>query len=552
MTTKIYIIIFLFLTSSTIYSQNPEWMIYNTSLIKSFPNDNNLSVSISKNEVSHAQKADGTNKLWSDGWVLSNIINQGTLPDNFILSLALDGKGNLWAGTNAGLAKFDGEKWIVYNTSNSGLTSNTIYSVVIDDNRDIWIGTTTGLVKFDENKWIVYNTSNSGLPNNVIYSIAIDKQSSMWIGTLGGLTKFDGIKWITFNTKNSRLPDNNITALLIDENDNKWIGTFSGLAKFDGYSWKVYKTSNSGLPYNDVYSISKAQHGEIFVQTWGGGLAKYNGKKWNRYNIKNSSLPDNNVSSLLIDEKGNRWIGTLAGFVKFDGKKWTTFNTSNSLLPDNRIYFLVRDPNGNIWIGTQNGLAVFREGGIISLPAEITTFNSEVRLNKVLLNWQSASETNIYGFEIEKEINNSGWSKIGFIRANRNTNSPKNYSFVDTNPRTGRNLYRIKQIDFYSYQKFSGIIAADIYLPNNFSLEQIIDNNYNPIKKIKLSLPKKTYVKVTIKDILGREISELINGVLESGYHEISFDGSILQSGIYFYQIYAGNIKQIQKMVVLK
>jgi ligand-binding sensor domain-containing protein len=303
-------------------------------------------------------------------WVVYNTSNSG-LSNDYVLAIAIDGQGNRWIGTaGGGLAKFDGVNWTVYNTSNSGLPENTVYVIAIDKEGNKWIGTGGGLAKFDGINWTVYNTSNSGLPSNYVSAIAIDGQGNKWIGTLGGgLAKFDGVNWTVYNTLNSSLASNRVWAIALDGQENKWIGTFGGgLAKFDGVNWTVYNSSNSGLPYDYVYAIAIDGQGNKWIGTYSGGLAKFDGVNWTVYNTSNSNLPYNDVWEIAIDEQGNKWIGTYRGLAKFDGVNWTVYNTSNSGLPSNDVWAIAVDGQGNKWIGTYGrGIAVYREGGVMLL-----------------------------------------------------------------------------------------------------------------------------------------------------------------------------------------
>ena len=77
--------------------------------------------------------------------------------------------------------------WIIYDMSNSGLPDDRILSLAIDANGNKWIGTAfSGLAVFDGANWTIYNTSNSGFPNNLIRSIWIDGDGNRWIATHGG------------------------------------------------------------------------------------------------------------------------------------------------------------------------------------------------------------------------------------------------------------------------------------------------------------------------------------------------------------------------------
>ena len=89
-------------------------------------------------------------------------------------------------------------------------------------------------------------------------------------------------------------------------------------------------------------------------------------------------------------------------------------------------------------------------------------------------------------------------------------------------------------------------------LPKTFSLEQNYPNPFNPSTKIKYQIPNSGYVSLKIYDVLGEQVASMINKEQPAGSYEINFDASKLTSGIYFYQLKAGNNIQIKKMMLLK
>ena len=110
---------------------------------------------------------------------------------------------------------------------------------------------------------------------------------------------------------------------------------------------------------------------------------------------------------------------------------------------------------------------------------------------------------------------------------------------------------------FY-YNELPSELNKTTYKPKEFSLYQNYPNPFNPVTRIKFRLPlindENKYVNVTLKvfDILGNIVAVLINQELNSGYHEITFNSSTISSGIYFYQILAGEFMDTKKMMVLK
>jgi hypothetical protein len=89
-------------------------------------------------------------------------------------------------------------------------------------------------------------------------------------------------------------------------------------------------------------------------------------------------------------------------------------------------------------------------------------------------------------------------------------------------------------------------------LPAQFSLRQNYPNPFNPSTTITFELPRSTEVRLSVFDVLGREVSVLVNENRNAGVHEVRFDGSGLPSGVYFCRIQAGDFVQAKKMLAVK
>jgi len=86
----------------------------------------------------------------------------------------------------------------------------------------------------------------------------------------------------------------------------------------------------------------------------------------------------------------------------------------------------------------------------------------------------------------------------------------------------------------------------------DFKLEQNYPNPFNPTTSIKYSLPEQEFISLKIFDILGKEVATLVNEIKPSGNYEVQFDASNLSSGVYFYQLRAGNFTETKKMLLAK
>jgi len=201
-----------------------------------------------------------------------------------------------------------------------------------------------------------------------------------------------------------------------------------------------------------------------------------------------------------------------------------------------------------------------------ALPVELTTFTSELHGNIVELNWTTATEVNNYGFEVQRQKSedrsqNSEWEKIGFVNGHGNSNSPKEYSFIDYSVLSGSYSYRLKQLDNDGTFKYSSDVEVTVgQFPNDYSLNQNYPNPFNPETKIRYSIPiVETHggasvqnVLLKVYDMLGREVATLVNEVQEAGTYEVSFNGKSFTSGAYFYRFQSGNYVKINKMTLIK
>lgn len=93
---------------------------------------------------------------------------------------------------------------------------------------------------------------------------------------------------------------------------------------------------------------------------------------------------------------------------------------------------------------------------------------------------------------------------------------------------------------------------ASAQMPVRYGLMQNYPNPFNPRTTIKYDLPKSSMVKLSVYDILGREVSVLVNDMKNAGSYEVKYDASGLSSGFYFYRIQAGDFVQSKRLVVLK
>jgi FlgD Ig-like domain len=246
--------------------------------------------------------------------------------------------------------------------------------------------------------------------------------------------------------------------------------------------------------------------------------------------------------------------------------RWGDFSSTSVDPSDDQTFYVFNEyamSRGTVLSGSTDDGRWATLFGVIpatALPVELANFSSEVINGIVNLSWQTATETNNYGFEVERSaVNNQApaYEKIGFVSGAGNSNSPKNYSFTDQPTGGTKFSYRIKQIDYNGNYQYYDAIAVSINGGQTAELLQNSPNPFNPSTSIKFFIPENSNASVKIYDMLGREVTTLINGPTTAGYHIVYWNGrdrygSQAASGIYLYRLTAGNFIETKKMILLK
>ncbi len=213
----------------------------------------------------------------------------------------------------------------------------------------------------------------------------------------------------------------------------------------------------------------------------------------------------------------------------------------------------LRQEGGN-WLPISDETAsAFRVDLASQVPVEFTSFTAMAKENgNIILQWSTATEKNNKMFEIERKLENGEYVKIGYVNGSGTTTEPKDYSYVDQTVGTGSYYYRLKQIDFYGTYRYSQEILTETSGPLTFTLGQNYPNPFNPSTIIKYGIPEAGNVKLTVYNPVGEEVAVLVNGYVEAGHYEVTFNASNLPSGMYLYKLESPNSVKIKKMLLLK
>lgn len=288
-------------------------------------------------------------------WEITNFTHDNGLPGNRVASIAVDKNNNIWVGTNAGLARFDGLSWTSFTTAD-GLAGDAIMALDFDPDGNLWIGTwENGVSRFDGQTWTNY-TEDDGLFNNRVYCIYADHKGNIWIGTRNNtITVFDGTSFDSFAVNPQVNPDGNIVghihAIHADHDDNVWVGScYTGLSLFDGENW-THRVNNLHSFINVIYCTSG---GDIWLGQSPLGAFRHSNGNWENYPESETMIKF--VYAVSEDAHGNVWIGGRDGVSVFQDNTWEFISEEDGMI-NTAVNALAVDNEGNMWVGGPNGLS---------------------------------------------------------------------------------------------------------------------------------------------------------------------------------------------------
>jgi photosystem II stability/assembly factor-like uncharacterized protein len=374
--------------------------------------------------------------------------------------------------------------------------------------------------------------------------------------------------------------DGNSWILINNGLENYWVNDIAFSA--DGYVFvaafetqppgfgKVFYSTNHGENWiqcsmdfaPDPEYIVVNTNGYIFVASYAHNIFRSTdiGNTWQ---LMNNNL--NDITAIKTNQIGHIFVSSFYHGIYRSTDNGVSWESINSGLTHLYTGAIATDPAGFIYTGLGGLPGMIYRTTATSIPVELISFTADVIGTQVALNWQTATEINNSGFEVQRKESGvrsqeSEWERVGYVAGFGTTTEPKSYSFADSNVPSGRYSYRLKQIDYDGNFEYSNIIAVEVSLFTELSLSQNYPNPFNPTTTIKytissnviLSGAKNLFVSLKVYDPLGNEVATLVNEEKPSGNYEVKFDGSSLSSGIYIYRMQAGSFTNAKKFILLR
>ncbi len=397
-------------------------------------------------------------------------------------------------------------------------------------------------ISYSQSGWYqVYNPSAGRSIHSIQFTSENTGYASLWVysGTgYGGLLKTTngGNNWVNLT------PTGDVWDFCFLDNNTGYI---------DFWNWNndhILKTTNGGLNWVDQDSIYQLLGIEFFDYNTGFAAGKYgSGKKTTNGGINwilmgNGCWHQWTTMSFL---SADRWLvaGSYLCKTTNGGMNWNSISGYGV----QAIYFI---NNTTGFVGSYYGV-IYKSTNAGDNWFTIDTINQGSNPQNIMFvndntGYISASTNYVFkttdgGYNWSQQVINSsyGITYVNFINPNTGFAGGGNGAIYKTT--TGGTV-------------FVNNISTEI--PSAYSLAQNYPNPFNPVTKIKFDVPnvKQASLLVALKvyDVMGREVQTLVNESLKPGTYEVTFDGSSLNSGVYFYMIKSGDFVQTKRMVLIK
>jgi signal transduction histidine kinase/ligand-binding sensor domain-containing protein/CheY-like chemotaxis protein len=315
--------------------------------------------------------------------------------------------GYLWVGTNEGLCRFDGVRFVRIQDKSQNFINQEIYALEEDKEGALWIGHQEGLAKYKDKQIIRFNDKK--FIGNSVRALHEDQSGNMWIGFYSKVIRFNNGKTTVYDNIDS-LNIDRVKAIYTDTRGTTWIGTDSKVYQIKDEKVNEFTLKDAqGETINSAISIDGSSDGTVWLASKHGKIAKYKDETLTIYNVKKKAIhssglrsihidshgiiwvgsrneglckfengqlipyskPDNNllisnVISIHTDREGSLWFGTeINGLLRLRDVEFTSY-TSNDGLISNRIYNLFEDREGTIWVGTNEGVSLLKDKKIVT------------------------------------------------------------------------------------------------------------------------------------------------------------------------------------------
>ncbi|MDX1408512.1 MAG: proprotein convertase P-domain-containing protein, partial [Saprospiraceae bacterium] len=155
-----------------------------------------------------------------------------------------------------------------------------------------------------------------------------------------------------------------------------------------------------------------------------------------------------------------------------------------------------------------------------AIPVELISFEATINGQDVTLNWETASETNNAGFEVQMQ-DGENWTVLGFVDGHGTTTEAQTYSYTAEGVGVGTHVFRLKQIDYDGQFEYHGNVEVTVETPGTHVLSNAYPNPFNPQSQFTLAVAQDQLVTAELYNALGQRVATLFNGTVEADQSQL-------------------------------
>ncbi len=270
------------------------------------------------------------------------------LPQNSVEAIAQTADGYLWFGTEEGLARFDGTRFVTFTQATTpALRHNSIKALLGTQDGSLWIGTNGGgLTHYRHGRFTDFGQAQ-GITAHTVSALAEDHSGHLWIGTNDGLLRYDGERIVPYGDGQGIAP-RPIRSIRVDRQGVVWVGTGRGAYRLRGGRFETVPVGQR------VRSIAEGTDGAMWFGTADHGVVRWQLDHATTFDIRRG-LPTNDVRAIHVDRHGGVWIGTNgSGILRLVDGSVTGLTTREGFSSD-FVRAIFEDRDGSLWFGTEGG-----------------------------------------------------------------------------------------------------------------------------------------------------------------------------------------------------
>ena len=279
------------------------------------------------------------------------------LPDERVGAILQTRDGYLWFGTLNGLARFDGVRFTVFDSTNSDAPLlHRVTSLHQSSDGSLWAGCRNGLTRYQDGRFSSF-TLPTEIPAGGVRQIVEDKTGRLWARSRSDLMllRTNGLQMVARRVRSIDLRSDGVLR----------VTTPDGIGRIEGERVVIERRSppvaGEESPLATLSDVVEEPGGTLWLAgPWGLGRLEPGGA-WKVY-TKKDGLPDTGVNTLCLDAKGTLWVGTQQGLARFERGRLVEPDTPHPLSVQ-RIQVIYADRDQGVWIGTDtDGVHQLRDG----------------------------------------------------------------------------------------------------------------------------------------------------------------------------------------------